>query len=150
MRQYVLSLTCACVMVAVAESIGMGRAGKLLSGLFLALVLISPLRDIRLGELWQAPENLYRDGQAIAASAEAETKRSICDIIIERTRTYILDEAEALGGTVTVEAIALDEASLVPIRVELGGRVTPYVRSCLSDFLISKIGLEKEGIVWNG
>lgn len=150
MKEYVLSLTCACILVAVVESIGLGKAGKLLSGLFLALVVLCPIRDVRLGELWQSPEEFYREGQALAASAEEDARRSICDIIIDRTRSYILDEAEALGAKVTVEAIALDETSLTPIRVELGGTVTPYARSCLSDFLEKDLGIGKEGIAWNG
>lgn len=150
MKEYVLGLCCAAILVAILESIGMGRAGKLLTGLFLALVLLSPLRDIELPALWQAPEELYLQGQSIAEEAREESRWSVRDSIIRQTRSYILDEAEDLGVPVTVEVIALDEETLAPIRVVLGGQAGSADRNRLQERLARELGIGLEGIEWSG
>lgn len=150
---YVLRICCSAVIAGVVTTIGGDGPGsktrKMICGLFMAFVVISPLREVKLSDIWKLPEDLYQQGQDIAASAQADTNSAISDVIIQRTRTYILDEASSLNAELQVEDIRLDRETLEPVQVELRGKIAPYQRSLMSGFLADTLGIEKEDQIWN-
>lgn len=121
---------------------------KLICGVFLAFVIISPLRQVDLDGIWTLPEQFYEEGQNISAAAREDVNMEISAVIIDRTRTYILDEAESLGAQLQVTRIALDPDTLAPNGVELTGSISPYARSALSGYIENTLGIEKEAQVW--
>ena len=150
---YVLRVCCCALIGGVILTIGGDGPGrkvrKLIVGLFMASIVISPLRKIQLGELWDLPDDLYAEGQDITATAQEDTKNAISDIIIERTRSYILDEANSLDAKIQVTMIRLDPYTLTPVQVALTGDVSPYARSLLSDTIENGLGIGKEDQIWN-
>ena len=96
----------------------------------------------------QLPEDLYQEGEDIAAAAQEDISNEISSIITERVETYILDEAGSLGIEVQVKDIQLDPDTLEPIQVEIWGDISPYNRSLLSDYLENTLGIGKEGQLW--
>lgn len=121
---------------------------KWLCGLILIVVVIFPLRQFDLQEFWQITDEIGMDARAITTQAREDTLQSIRQGIIERTRAYILDEAEALGVQIRVIALSLDEEKLTPDRVELQGNMSAYVRGVLSDQLEKDLGIGKEDQIW--
>lgn len=149
---YILRVCCSALIASVVLTIGPDGAGskirQMICGLFLTFVVISPLRQIQLDDLWQLPDSFYQEGQDIAASAQASASEEISDIIITQTRTYILDEASSLGLQIEVKDIQLDPGTLEPIEVEIWGDISPYNRTLLSDYLQNTLGIGKEGQLW--
>lgn len=149
---YILRICCCALIAAVVLSISPSGPGsrirRLVCGLFLAFVVISPLRKMDLGEMLQLPEDLYQEGEDIAAAAQEDISNEISSIITERVETYILDEAGSLGIEVQVKDIQLDPDTLEPIQVEIWGDISPYNRSLLSDYLENTLGIGKEGQLW--
>lgn len=150
---YVLRICCSAVIAGIVLTVGGEGPGsktrKMICGLFMAFVVISPLREVKLSDLWELPEDLYQQGQDITASAQADTNNAISDIIIQRTRTYILDEASSLHIQLQVDDVRLDQDTLAPVQVELRGEIAPYQRALMSDFLADTLGIEKEDQIWN-
>lgn len=150
---YIFRICCCALIVGALQAVsGTGTNGsikKLIGGLFMAFVVISPLRQIELGELWRIPEDHYRQGQAISEQAQSDTVDAISDIIIQRTQAYILDEAKSLDAMIEVTAIALDPETLEPLHVELTGKISPHDRAVLSESIESNLGIAKEEQVWN-
>lgn len=149
---YILRVCCSALIAGVLLTIGGdgpgGKVRRLICGLFMTFVVISPLKQIHLDEIWELPEEAYREGQDISAAAQEEAMEEICSIIIQRTRAYILDEAGSLDARIEVTAISLDPDTLEPAGVELTGQLSPYDRSILSDYMEDTLGIEKEAQVW--
>lgn len=149
MGSYVLQLCAGAVLVSVVTSLTGGNGQvKWICGLFLTFLVISPVRKMDVDWIWEQIDEIDMEAQRITTQAQEDTLHSIRDGIIQRTRAYILDEAEALGAEVCVVALALDEEKLIPVRVELQGNISPYHRRLLSDFLEEDLGIRKEEQIW--
>lgn len=150
---YVLQICCCAIISGVVAAIGGNGPGSkmknMICGLFMTFVIISPLREIELTDLWSMPEGFYQEGQDITASAQKNANEAISDIIIERAGTYILDEANSLNVRLQVEKICLDPDTLSPVQVELSGDIAPYQRSILSDYIADTLGIGKEDQIWS-
>lgn len=150
---YILRVCCSALIAGTVMTIGGDGSGakarKLICGLFMAFVVISPMKQIQLEEVWELPEQSYREGQDICADAQEQAVEEISSVIIQRTRAYILDKAGSLGASVEVTAMALDPDTLEPVNVELTGDLSPYDRSMLSAYIQDTLGIEKEAQIWN-
>lgn len=149
---YILRVCCSALIAGTLLTIGSDGPGskvrKLLCGLFMTFVVISPLKQIHLDEIWELPEEVYQEGQQISAAAQEQVSEEICSIIIQRTRAYILDEAGSLDARIEVSAISLDPDTLEPVGVELTGQLSADDRSVLSDYIEDTLGIKKEAQVW--
>lgn len=149
---YILRLCCCSIIAGIVITIGGSGPGsktrKMICGLFITFAAISPLREIELGQLWELPDALYQDGLDISASAQEDVNEAISEVIIGKTRTYILDEADSLNAQIQVTQISLDPDTLVPVTVTLNGDVSPYQRTLLSDYMHKTLGIGKEGVIW--
>lgn len=152
MEAYILRVCCCAVIAGVIRTVSGTGPGShtrnLIIGLFLAFAVISPLREISPNPQWELPEELYQEGLDITADATDEVNREISDIIIEKTRAYILDEADSLGAGIRVTRLRLDPQTLMPDQVELTGNISPYAKAMLSDYLENTLGIGKEAQIW--
>lgn len=153
-RQYVLGVICAamiCGMVTALVPEGMAKGIlKLLSGVFLAVTVLSPLTGRDLGrELTELlPDTL--EGKAIARRGEAMARETMAGLIKQQTETYILDKANSLHGNVGVEVILSEDPIPVPFSVVLTGSVPPYARKQLEQIIQGELGISKENLRWTG
>lgn len=127
---------------------GGNRQVKWLCGLVLIFLVLSPVRQMDLDFVWELSDEIGQEARSITDSAQEEALHQIREGIIERTRTYILDEAESLGADIQVLSLSLEEDGFVPVRVELQGDISPYDRMRLSDLLEEDLGIGKEGQIW--
>lgn len=152
-RQYLLSVVAAGLIGGAVKHLlpGKGTAahmGKMLTGLFLAFTVISPLANVSLDRWDTECENLQQQAQAAVAAGEENSKTALYSGIKQRTEAYILDKAQSLAVQIAVEVTLSDDPIPVPVAVRLSGNISPYAKKQLQDILESELGIPKEAQQW--
>ena len=150
--RYVLSVTAAALLVSILRTISgggsMSRLTKLLSGLFLAITVLSPLVHLEIPDPGSWLEYHLAEGEAAAADGEAMAKAYTDAIISAEVEAYILDKAASLGVDLNVE-VWLNDTGL-PESVALSGQIAPSDRQVLSQFIDHDLGVGEEAQTWIG
>lgn len=150
-RQYIVSVTAAAILCAVLRQL-LPEKGltssllKLISGIFLAFVVISPVKDVDIGSYTVYFESISLEGEALAAEGKDMASDAMACIIKDQTEAYILDKAKSLDAPISVE-VELGQDS-VPVSVRIHGTVSPYARSVLETMLTEELGIAKENQIW--
>lgn len=122
---------------------------KLVGGLFLTFTVIRPVADIQIPELAEVTENWQQEAWDAAQAGEEMALQSAVESITQQLEAYILDKANALRLTLTVE-VSLEEDSLMPDMVRLTGDASPYARQQMLTYLQKELGFSEEDILWTG
>ncbi len=152
-REYLVSVTCAAVLtgilcVLIDEKQTGGALLKLLCGVFLSLVMISPLSRIRFEELDLRNWDMREEGEAAAAMGQEYARQAKIQLIKDRTEAYILDKASLYQLDVTVEVTVSDDELPEPESVVIRGRVSPYARLQLQHMMETELSIPKENQRW--
>lgn len=152
---YLLQITAGGLLTGIVKKLfaskGMiGSVIKLISGIFMMLLIISPLSDIRIDPLLGGLEDLKWEGMQAATDGENLAKEEMAEIITGRTRAYILDKAAALGADLQVSVALTEELPPVPCGAALRGSVSPYAKKVLSEFMEKELGIPMEAQQWTG
>lgn len=129
MRQWLLGLTCAALVIAIAESLTpagtIRKIGRLTGGLVLLLAMLNPLLRVDGEALTRALTEYRLSLDGYGEELEAENRVLMKDIIEERSGAYIQDKAEDMGINcqVTVETEEAGEWP-VPESVTVFGALT--------------------------
>lgn len=148
---YILSIVCASVICSIVSSLTKDRKQintmvKLLSGIFLSITVISPLKDLTLPNIADELDGVEHNAQDISADAQLQATNEIKGIIKKRLEAYILEKADRLEVTLQTD-ITLDD-SLLPERIILIGNVTPYEKQQIQKIIAEDIGIAKEDQIW--
>lgn len=150
-RQYLISVTAAAIICGCITGI-LGKKGtvegitKFLCGLFMTVTVVAPLVDFQLPEV-NAFWNSYRTEAGLAiAEGEHIANEMKTAVITEHIETYILDKADSMGLSVTVE-ISLDD-ELLPDLVIIHGTASPYAKSKLCNYIMENLGIPEEMLSW--
>ena len=127
-----------------------GAAVRLLSGIFMILVVVSPLLDVRLDSVFDYLDDLKFEGATVATEGENNAKAAMADIITGQTQAYILDKAKTLGAELVVTVKVTDALPPVPCEVEILGDISPYARRDLSEYIQTQLGVGAEAQKWIG
>lgn len=154
LREYLFSITAAALLCAIAKHMvgqkkNTGKLIYIITGLFLTVTMISPVTDIRIGNLEEYIEDLYTDGQSISEKGKSMAYQEMEHIIKEQTQAYILNEAERLGTHIDVEVTLSDSYPPEPKQVTMTGSVSPYQKKCISQYLAQYMGIPQERQIWN-
>ena len=152
-RGYLLSVVAAAVISGIVKRLmgdkgNQGAVAKLLTGIFLALTVVSPLAKVEVGRLADIVGAYRADGLAAAAVGEEMTRQALAESIKAQSEAYILDKAAALEVALTVEIEMTDTDIPVPYRIRLSGQVSPYAKNKLSGIITEDLGIEKERQIW--
>lgn len=152
MSQYVIRIACCALICGALASISQDGSGvgRIVYSLFLAFMVISPLKELKLDEMIELPQVLYREGEIIRDKANEKTDEEIQRVIKEELESYILVEADLMGVELCVEKIELDENTMLPVKVFLSGSADGDKRQILAAFLTQELGIGEEGQIWNG
>ena len=150
---YVLSVITAAVIVAILCSFFTNKGGtfpvvKVVGGLFLTFVVISPLVKLDFSGIIEYLDGFTSEGVEAASIGENLAREGERDIIISRVQAYILDKADSYGAQLNVEVI-LDQDN-IPVSVELNGNISPYAKAQMADILAEDLGITKEHQIWIG
>lgn len=152
-RQYLLTVNAAALICAVLNTLSGPKGAvkgilKLLSGVFLALSVISPLLDIGQLELSGFTQTLQNDAVEAVALGKSMAADSAEQIIKEKTAAYILDKAESMNLDIEVE-VYLDDSFPPQLNgVTIKGSASPYARETLKEYIEKNLGIEKENQRW--
>lgn len=152
-RKYLLSVVCAAIICA-AVNVLTGKKNahsaiiQFISGLYMALTLISPLVNIRLTDYTDYFRNFSVDAENAVAIGEAAAIDELRAIIKDQTAAYILDKAVSMDTVIYVEVTLNNENPPIPCGVTLTGSVSPYTKEVLSRFIANDLGISKEDQVW--
>ena len=146
-----MSVTCAAVLAGILRTIAgegaMGKLTKLLSGLFLAVTVLSPLVKFEIPDPARWLEDYKVEGEAAAQAGEAMAKEYSEGIISAELEAYILDKAAALGCELSAE-VRVDDGGL-PERVMLSGEISTADWAALSRMLVRELGIGEEAVIWS-
>ena len=154
-REYLIGVTVAAILCGIVTALTgekgfLGSAMKLLTGLLMALALVSPWVTISLNNLFGWTENIKTDAEVAVQEGQHTGEEIYRKVIKERLEAYILDEAQALGLNLSVAVTLSQDAVPVPVGVELSGSTSPYLKQCLTLFMANELGIEREDQVWLG
>ena len=127
-----------------------GTAGvvRLICGLFLSFVAISPLTHLDFSGLEAYLESFSLEASSVADGGKNMAKDAQGDIIKAAVETYIMDKAETLGASITAE-VMLDQDN-IPLSVELAGNLSPYAKATVTGIITDDLGITKEHQIWIG
>lgn len=149
---YILSLSCGAILCSIILSIsGTDGAGgslrRMICGLFMAFLAISPLKDVNLEKFYQEMESYSDEADAAAQWGIAQAEGATAAIIKDQCEAYILDKAGELGMEVEVY-VSLDAQSRLPVAVSLTCSATPYQKQVLTDYIRETLGIERSQQQW--
>ena len=152
-RGYLLSVCAAAILCGILQSMLPGKGSsaallRLVSGILMTLVVISPLRTLRLDEVQWVWDSILAESAALVSEGERSAEESVSAIIKQRTEAYILDKAAAYGADVTVEVGLSGDAVPVPNWARISGNLSPYLKSVLSAQIAEDLGIAKEQQTW--
>lgn len=138
-RQWLVGVTCAAMVVAVADSLTPGgtvkKIGRLVGGLVLLLAVVKPLIGLDYSVLAMATATYQQAAGTLGEDLDKTNLDLMKTIIGEKTGAYILDKAEALGGQCTSVTVTctMGEGDLpYPSAVRVVGNLTAAQRAALS------------------
>lgn len=156
-RNWLIGVTCAAMLAAVADSLTpagtVKKIGKLTGGLIMLLALMQPILGLDYDALSLALTD-YRGDFSECAVEEGSTLNTemMKSIIEQRTGAYILDKANALGAdcSVEVECRVGEENLPYPVAVTVTGALTEKQRQALSREIEAELAVPAEKQTYKG
>lgn len=152
LREYLLFIVAACLIASLAsgmvKSALVGRVVRLISGILILLVTISPLVHVDLKDI---SDTMSKTGDTSAISdVQERTKQQFASQIQAATEEHIEKIAEQMGLVVQAK-VTLDDAQIpTPIAVELIASLQPEQIVSLAEYIEQNIGISKENQRWRG
>ena len=152
-RQYLMSLITAAIIVGIITSITKSNKSgtsviRLISGIFLSLVMLSPILKIEILDFVDFHNDLSMDASKAVHDGENMFQNEMQIIIKENLEAYILDKASALQLDVDVDVFLTDDMPPAPDSIMISGNISPYNKQVFQAFLEDQIGLSKEQQIW--
>ena len=153
MGDYILTIILAAIFVSVLQILSPGKGVasvgiRFVASIFLVVVAIKPLVDIRIGDAANYISGIETDASYIIAAAQEKTDSEIVEVIKERAETYISDMALEFGADIEVSFVIQKEKPYWPERVTITGAIAPLVRERISSVLERDFNLPKEAQIW--
>ena len=123
---------------------------KIVSGLFLAFCVISPISNIRVPDLMAASQQWQLEAEAAAEEGEALRESVLSESINKQLTAYILDKAGTFGLHPEVQVILAEDGTYLPKQVLLSGDGSKVKIQQLIRELSEDLGITKEEIQWTG
>ena len=149
LRTWVLGITAAALVIAVAEALmpdgTVKKVGKLTGGLILVLVLLQPLAKLDYQDLYDRVASLPA-GSLTRETLSEQVSLPLEEGIEEELAAYIAEKGAALGCLCTARVdCAPDETGVpIPVRVTVTGTFTPAQKEALRTLIAQDLGVGPE------
>ncbi len=153
MKVYIIGIVATAIMCAIVMQLSdskttIGRVLKLISGIIMTVAVISPITKITFRGVERYLDGLSLDADRYVSDGQAAAKENLSVIIKEQTETYILEKAHQMDLDISVEVV-LDAANdQIPSAVAIIGKVTPYAKEALSNYIENTLGIRRENQKW--
>lgn len=151
LKNYLIAVCSAAILSAILKQlIGKSKMSSvtvnILSGLFVAICIISPWKDFSLQDLEIYNPLHTQSGQSYVETGKRITQNQIDAIITEKVESYILEKTNQLHLQVEVRVELAEDG--VPFKSIVSGKLSPEEKKTLSAFLEKEIGIQKEMQIW--
>ena len=152
-RAYILSVVASAVICGSLRTLFGKKGGtetliSALCGIFMAFVLIGPLRALDFSVYGDYFSMFMEEAQAVVQKGEDTALQEQRAFIKKETEAYILDKAVSLGADITVLVTVPESAPYAPIKITVKGAVSPYVKKVLKSYLEEQLGIPEEAQTW--
>ena len=153
--RYILSVTAAAVLLGILRTLldnksSSGALLQLIGGLFLTFTVISPVTSIDPDAFLDVSWEFAEQGSTLAAQGQAIARDELQSIIKAQCEAYILDKAQTYQAALEVAVTLNQEKIPAPAAVRLQGRVSPYAKQALQQWLYEEMGIPREDQLWVG
>lgn len=122
----------------------------LLGGIYITVVIVGGIRQLDYNKLMEQLDITYTGASEYALEGKNQARSAMEQIIKQNCEAYILDVAEQMDVTVTVDVFFSDEEVPVPEKIMVYGSVSPYAKTKLSAIITEDLGLDRGSQVWIG
>ena len=155
MGWYILSAGLAALLVSIVKSFSDSKSGtgiliRMICGLFMAFVLIKPLKNLDLDRFVNFTEVYAGDATAAVNYGRELASDWNREHIKAEAEAYILDKAQSLGCDIQVQITVSDDETPIPVSVVITGTVEPHIRRELEAIIENDLGIHKEQQQWIG
>lgn len=150
---YILQLVASAIICGGLQAL-FGKGGGISSlirticGIYMAFVLLSPLKNVDFSIYTDYFYNFSEQAQAVVDSGEEMAANALRQSIKEKTEAYILEKAISLGADVSVEVTLSADTLPKPSQITVKGAVSPYVKRVLSQYMEQQLGIPEEAQYW--
>lgn len=153
--EYIISITSAALVCGCLKSFFQSKSTvssvlKLLCGIFLSLIALQPLMNIKLSDLNELALFDTEYGMDIAAQAQVTASAQQRAYISERCVTYIAQKAAELGCDLDIRVYTDEDPPYVPNGVRLVGSISPNARGQLAEWIRENLAIGTEDQEWIG
>ena len=150
--EYLRTVCCGALLCAVLLQLA-GKDGtapvplRMLCGLFLALLAISPLKNVDFTTAEQEFSDFSLEARAVSTDGKAQAEQAIRDGISRQCEAYILDKAGALGMKLSAR-VEVSEETHLPVSAVLTGEASPEEKAGLEAWIARELGIERSRQQW--
>ena len=124
------------------------RIVRLIGGVLVLLVAVSPLLSINTQQLSRRLEQICTEHSFDTSAVEENTRAALASHIKRTTETYIENKAASLGAAIQARVIVSDDEQPVPERVTVIGTLTAEQTLALRQYLTESLGIAPEKQEW--
>ena len=151
-REYLLRLVAVCMLAALAavlvHSSPASRIVRLIGGVLVLLVAVSPLLSIDTQQLSRNLERICAEHSFDTSAVEENTHAALALHIKRTPETYIESKAASLGAAIQAKVEVSDDEQPVPERVTIIGTLTAEQTLVLRQYLTESLGIAPEKQEW--
>ena len=152
--QHLLSIVAAALLVSISNILiepkgAIGSVIKLLSGIVLAMLIVSPWTDIRFEDVIDSYSYIESESAVVAQEGKQAAQCEVAAYIKAQTEAYILDKAFAFGLDISVDVTLTKDVPPAVESVYVYGTAAPYVKKRLSTQICEDLGITEECLTWS-
>lgn len=152
LRQYILSVTCITVACSVLQMLLVegtpASLVKMLSGVVISIAVLTPAIKEDIFQWDIRFENITADATAAIIEGQNIASEMVQQRIKERAEEYILTKASDIGADITASLELETEYPNEPEKVEIRGRVSPYMKQQIIAIISKDLDILEENIIW--
>jgi hypothetical protein len=122
--------------------------GKLLTGVFMAVTVLSPVISWRIPNLEVYTSRFQENAAEAVAMGQCASYDAVAGIIKEQCEAYILDKAREFGADISVVVILSADTLPVPQQVQISGEWAPYAKLRLTEIISQDLGIDRGAQIW--
>lgn len=122
---------------------------KLMSGLVLAFAVVAPLTDLTTPGMNGLSDAYVYEASMAVEEGKQSTKEAMSKVILEQTKSYILDKAAEMNVNLHVQIKLSDDEIPRPLSITLSGSIAPYAKNQMQTIIERDLGIRKENQKWN-
>ena len=123
---------------------------RLICGVFLLIVIIRPILQLEVTLPFELLHSSVTSADSVLAAGTNAAAENQQAHINKQLDAYIQQKLNTMNCTLETKFTLDGNYPYAPLQIELNGRISPYLRSYLSNWIHTELGIAPEDQVWNG